>query len=189
MDLDRKKKFAKKAYKPYFFEARHCFMIYVLVSLIISVLFIAFSMIYDTNTIPFLVSVLVIYLIADCLLNYRLSFMAMLEMKSLHWNKQELTIVKISKDYAWSGYLWTSVLPKLYPKEQRVDKYKLICKEESGENIVLRSVMSGKKYQIIQDRIFDSMPTKCTIYYGKISKIIMYYKNDEPWTDILNHNF
>ena len=58
-----------------------------------------------------------------------------------------------------------------------------------GKKVILKAVMSGKKYQVIQDRIFHSIPTTATILFGKHTKIIMYYKSADEWTDKLNHMF
>lgn len=113
----------------------------------------------------------------------------MYEKRKCDWEKQNLVIDKIISEDTWTARLGESVIYKLYPKELHVYRYKLICYNQSGDKVVLRAVMSAKKYWIIQDRIFNSMSTDCIIYYGKLTRIVMMFKNQELWTDKLNHMF
>jgi len=102
---------------------------------------------------------------------------------------KKITIESIIEEASWSGYAFTSVMSKLYPKELRVTRYKLRCKDITGKVVVLRSAMSGKKFQIIQDRLYYSKPTTCSVVYGKKTHIILFYEKKIEWCDVLNHKF
>lgn len=186
MVSDKRKKLAEKAYEPYFEEAIYCLENYIIACLAVIILFILCSFVFAVNMWPLITLALGILTILECLGNFRLSFLAKLENRRLLWIKRNLTIIKITEDFSTSTR-WGSILPKLYPKNQRMNRYKLICVDQNQKRYKLRSAMSGKKYQIIQDRLFELKNTSCEIHYGKYSHIIMLYKNHEEWTDKLNH--
>ena len=189
MDSDKILKLSKRAYEPYFKEALHCFQIWVLVSLACVCVSVAISVYANVNLLPFVAAFIALYALADCILNYRLSFLALAESKKETWDIDEFEITEISEDPSWAGHWWESTVSRLYPKDLRVERYKLKCRTASGEIKALRAAMSGKKYQIISDRIFNLQPTKCKIRYGKHSRIIIHYASGGEWTDTLNHLF
>jgi hypothetical protein len=188
MALD-KDKISKKAYEPYFREAGHCFANFILISILVAIVFLSITYATGDNVISAALFIVAFYLVLDAIFNYRLSFLAMYEKRKCDWEKQNLVIDKIISEDTWTARLGESVIYKLYPKELHVYRYKLICYNQSGDKVVLRAVMSAKKYRIIQDRIFNSMSTDCIIYYGKLTRIVMMFKNQELWTDKLNHMF
>ena len=183
-----KKSIAKNAYAPYIKESLYCVEIFALVAGLILIIFAAFSVATGINVYIVPVIILSVYAVLDCILNHWLSILSAFERKC-DWLECKLTIKAIKTEASWSGHMWESAIKKLYPKAWRVDRYKLICEDVDGKKIVLRSVMRGKKYQIIQDRVFNSLPTECSIMYGRYTKIVMYYKGKDIWTDKLNHMF
>ena len=189
MDSNKTFKLSKSAYEPYFKEALHCFQMFVLVSLSCLCVSVAISVYANVNLLPFVAAFIILYALADCLLNYRLSLLALVESKKEAWDIEEFEIIKIFEEASWSGHLWKSTVARLYPQNLRVGKYKLKCRAKNGEITTLRAAMSGKKYQIIGERIFNSQVTKCKISYGKYSRIIIHYANGGEWTDKLNHLF
>ena len=181
------KKIFKKAYSPYFKEARYCFIIYLCVSVSVVLFFVCFAAIKQIEVFLFLVPVLIVYALCEFATNYRLIFMIILE--NARCKKQTVIINRIVTEHSWSGHLWNSVLPKLYEKKQLVNRYKLICHDPNGKKVILRCVMSAKKCKFLQNRIFESLSTQCVIVYGKYSKIVICYESNQSWTDQLNHMF
>ena len=189
MNEERKLKYAKRAYQPYHKEALHCLQIYILIVLCAVCIFAALSAYANENLLPVFGIFLIICTVLEVVLNHRLSLLAVWELKKQAWDVDELEIQEISEEASWSGYMFVSVIADLYPKNLRVQRYKLKCKTKDGKTICLRAVMGGKKYQIIQDRIFQALPTKCTVHYGRKTHVILWFVNDSPWTDLLNHLF
>lgn len=187
MDSKKKEKKARDAYRPYFKESMDTLIRSVLIILCILTFSVAFSLVYENYFYLFATFAVFLYVICDCVLNYRLVILALIERKKNEWICEEIEVVRIKDEWVWSGYLWKSRLSKLYPKEMHVGRYKLECKNKEGKKINLRSVMSGKKYQILNDRIFYSRSTKCLVSFGRYTKIIMHYESNEKWTDQLNH--
>lgn len=189
MDLDRRKKIALKSYEPYYKESLHCLQVFVLISLLLLIVFIVlYQSIGKIVIFPYLL-IESVYLCGDCLLNHRITILSLIERKHLDWDCQNVTIVRICDDYSWSGRMWESVIPQLYPKALSVNRYKIVCETQDKKQLNLRAVMSGKKYQIISNRIYKKLPTNCIVHFGRYSKIIMLYNNSYDWTDKLNHMF
>ena len=187
MDLNKRRTISSRAYAPFYKESLYCFRNFVCLFLLLLIVFSVFAYLWGHKFLWFFFVIVVFYVLVDCLLNYRLTFVSMYENKKCDWVSQELTIKKISKSFSWSSPWYASTMSKLYSKELNFDRYNIICTNNLGEKVVLKTAISGKKYQIIQNRIFENLCTKCYIYYGKYSKIIMFYKNSENWTDQLNH--
>ena len=178
----------KQMYSPYHKEAMHCFISYILVSLALVVIFLAFSASLSFDYVGTVLPIIVLYTVLETVLNFRLSLLALFEEKSLKFKKEALSIERISGDHSFSGH-YGSIIPKLYDRKLRVDRYKLICRNEQGKKVALRTVMSGKKYQLLQDRLFNSCDCGCDIIYGKYTKIVLFYGSKELWTDKMNHLF
>lgn len=191
MDLGKKRidSLASKAYAPYYKESLHCFQVFLLVSAIILIVYVTFGIATTNNTLHFYVMIEVCYILMDSALNHRLTFLSLYEKRNKKWEELEISIREIKDELSFSNHILESVIPKLYSPNLRVGKYKLNCLTKDNQRISLRIVMSGKKYQIIQDRIFKSLPTNCTVICGKYSKIIIFFKSSELWTDKLNHMF
>ena len=189
MDDNRRKKIAIRSYTPYFKESVYCLVIQVLVTGCLCAVFVGVGVVYQITVWPILIGILIVAWVVELLLNQRLSMVALWELKKLKWNTAAVTILEISEEASWSGHIWESVISKLYPSNQRVGRYKLICQTKTGKKLVLRCIMSGKKWQIIQDRIFDKQSTECSIHYGTHTRIVMLYCSQEDWTDKLNHMF
>ena len=184
----------KRAYTPYHKECLYCIGNDIHASGIILILTCVFAYKMDDaaindRTIFFsVIFILIGFAVSECFLNYRLSIISVFE-RNKAFEKKKVQICQIVEEASWSGHLWTSAISKLYPQSIDAGRYKLICQNDSGERIILRSVMSEKKRRIIAARIFDAKSTKCVVYYGCYSKIVMYYESNEKWTDIINHTF
>lgn len=168
-----------KAYEPYIKEGIFCLFQGVLLAIL--VLLIAFA-----SKIYWLLLNIPLYFISECYLNFRLPILFLCEKKHA-WETRtvEITCVK----YENSGtvkYGSGSIISKLYPKEQQVGRYKLICKNQSGKKLILRSVMPWKKYKLLVNRLLKE-PIKCRISYGKLSHVVFKYESDENWARTLNY--
>ena len=185
-----KEEFERKAYSPYRKESQHCFSLFVFISLIFCILSCVLSAIFNRNLMFLFIFALLIYSLLECILNFRIAILIFFEKRMCEWNNNEIIITKITKEHSASGpWLEGSALPKLYSADQHVNRYKMICINKKGEKIVLRTVLSIKKYRFIQERIFAELPMECIVHYGKYSKIIMFYQSKEDWCDKLNHIF
>ena len=182
-------KYSKRAYAPYFKESIHCIEVFVFVSIILLVLFSILFVYLEISAYYILIIGLVVYALLDCAFNHRLSILAVTEMRKGDWIKQEVVIKDIILEHSSSGYMGQSVIPKLYPKELGMERYKLVCENEKKEKVVLRTVMSRRKHKLLVNQIFIEKGAKSFIYYGKRTKIVLCYKSGEAWTDTLNHMF
>ncbi len=93
----------------------------------------------------------------------------------------------ITEDYSPSSH-WGSVIPKLYPKQLNVSRNKLICTDEGGKTLRLRTAMSGKKWQLLFDSI-ESDPQPRANTFGKLTHIVISYDDKDDLCFQLNHNF
>ena len=185
-----KEKLEREAYSPYRKEAQHCFTLFVFSSLLICILSCVLSAIFNRNLMFLFIFALLINSLLECILNFRIAIRIFFEKRMCEWNTSEIIITKVEREYSASGpWLEGSVLPKLYSADQHVDRYKLICMNRKGKKLVLRTVLSLKKYRFIQERIFAELPMECVVHYGKYSKIVMFYQSKEDWCDKLNHMF
>ena len=189
MDFD-KKSIAIRAYSPYYREALYCLALSVRDIIVIVLSYFLVFFISNMEPWKLYIAILVFYVLAISTIYYRVSILTLFEKKSCKWTVEKLAIQKIVQEASFSNHpCGKRTITKLYPKDVRMDRYKLICQNAEGKRVVLRTAMSGKKFQLIQDRIYYSLPTECKISYGKYSKIVMFYKSKELWTDQLNHLF
>lgn len=188
MDLDKRKRVARVAYEPYTKEATHSLFVYLLVSgLFVLGTVGLFSFGQSVNALYLGASLWAVYTVMEGIMNFRVFFCILSERRRSTWLEQELTIIQIKQAFSVSGqWLEGSCIPRLYPKAQRMDAYVLICKNAQEKQVVLRTAISGQKWQILQDRLCDR-PLKCTVRYGAYSRIVMWYLSDDPTTDKLNH--
>ena len=188
MDLDRKRLFAKRAYAPYRKETLYCLAIDIALSMGILFLGLFMGTVYESDWfIFFYVFVVFAYFVFGCLSRYKISLISIYENKKCQWEKKTLTVEKI-KIAPWGpGHHGENIVHKFYDKKLSVNKYKLICKDEKGKKIVLRTISGAKRIGIISQRIYEGLSTECTVYYGKYTRIAMYYKSDDGWTNPLNY--
>ena len=99
---------------------------------------------------------------------------------------KQLVFTKIKDDWSGSSRWDNSLICKFYDKKLIVDRRKLICKDEMGKRVVLRSVMSSKKCQAIASKIDANSGWEETVTYGKLSHIILKYESKDDFSRMLN---
>ena len=171
------------AYEPYNREALYCLRVDILLVL---GLVIAFTLFGGWNY-PQLYWVFPFYFLLELIFNYSLAILGFFERKLGLFLQKKIKIVRITEDYSPSGH-WGSVIPKLYPKQVNVSRNKLICTDEDGKRLRLRSAMSGKKWQLLFDSI-EANPSQCTVTFGKLTHIVISYDDQNELCFQLNHNF
>lgn len=184
-----KENITQRAYSPYNKMALYALPVTILIVFLSLIGACLLGYILNVSFLFIFLPVALLFITIQILLEYKTPLISLFERKRCEWVTEELTIQKIVKEYDFSSPWYTRTLPKLYSKEQNVDQYKLICRNQAGKRVVLRTAMSAKKYQLLQDRIFSNHSTNCTVSYGKYSKIVMLYRSPDAWTDQLNHMF
>ena len=181
--MDSNKVEYSRAYSPYRKEALYCFIVDILI-LIVSFIVI-FSIKLETYTIQ-LLWIIPVYLIAEVFLNYRLALLSLIEEKCRGGTVlATVEIKRISRESSLSGR-WESVIPKLYPKEMRVERYKINCTDPNGKKIVLRRAMSMKNAQLFDKMIECDSMRRRTVVIGKYSHIIVKYCDKDDFAFILS---
>ena len=91
---------------------------------------------------------------------------------------QNLTLKRLAPEQSFFDYL--SKERRDTPEnnyQQTLVRYKMVFVNDLGKEIVLRTAMPNKKARALIDKVFEGTPLpKVTVYYGKLSKIIVGYK-------------
>ena len=171
-----KKEDRKKAYAPYQKESLYCLPVDISCVALMIVFFI-----YDEKA---FFCVTLAWELLWIFLNHRITLLSFGESLFCHWESQELTLLKDKTEASFYARTSDSIY-LLYPENLRVRKYKIICKNNQGKQIVLRSVMSASKAQLLA----DTMPMTCVVLYGRFSHIVFRYQSKEEWAYKCNHKF
>lgn len=169
------------AYEPYRREAKYCLIIDIVIALLVSLLLI-------TTGLLILLPCILLFALAGYLLNYRLAAMSRKEMKQELFATETVELVAIKEERSASGH-WGSVIRELYPKDLHMGRYKLLCRTEDGQKLILRGIMSGQKWQMIHDGIDAKQLTRCTLTYGAKTHIVLDFGDGNKLCDELNHKF
>lgn len=171
-----------RAYSPYRKEALYCFVIDIITVFVCSAVFILIGI---PHYAPLLFLVFPTYLVVEILINYRLAVLSILE----EWNQiyvlKDILIVGIKIEDSASGR-WGSVIPKLYPKELGIKRYKIKCIDSNKAEMSLRCVMSNKNAKLLSSRIDSESALLRTVVIGRYSRIILKYCDKDDLALVLN---
>ena len=170
------------AYSPYRKEATRCLAIDVLVSFLCGI--ILFIVGIQTNAV-WTFWVIPIYFFIELFVNYKFAILSLIEEKNKCVVLAVVTIEKKEIEDSASGR-WGSIIPRLYPKELHMQRYKITCTDESGKKILLRSVMSINNAKLFNKMLETTSMCKRTIIAGKYSHIILKYCDRDDFALILN---
>ena len=158
------------AYEPFHKECLHCIAVdfAVVLVMLVGVLFISTKG-YDLKVLlTGAGAILALYFLVEFFLNYRLSILARLEKQFHLIIADELLYEDISEEFSFSGR-WGSILPKLYPKEKSVGRFRVRMRNREEESISLRCAVCGKQWN-------QKPPAEkrfVRVVYGKYSHIIL----------------
>lgn len=175
----------KKAYAPYRKEALHCAGLALVITI---VGFLSMLLINLHQIAPILFLIFPLYWLAEILINCRLSIYSFWEARKREYVTTTATIIQIRTENAVSAH-WGSAIPQLYPKQLRVDRYKIVGYDDSGNKVFFRCVMSGKKWQLLSDNVQKGSSLERKIIYGKYSRIIILWSDKDDLAHSLNHMF
>jgi len=176
----------KKAYEPYCKEFIYCFIIDIFIVISTIVIFITIGAL---NEFPIIFIIIPLYFIIECFINYRIFLLSRLEIKLSKNKTQNLKINKIKVESSASGWLWNSVIGKLYPKELGVERFKVECVDENNKTITLRMVMSIKKHEKFLYAIKSKPNSYESITYGAQTKIILYFNKQNKCEKFYELNY
>ena len=173
------------AYDPYNREALYSLRLDILIVLCLAILLALFGALPKYAAVFW---VFPFYFLLELVFNYSLALLGRIESKKQLYASRQVRIQSIAEEYSPSGH-WGSVIPRLYPKQLNVSRSKLICLDDSGKRLRLRSVVSGKKWQALSDGI-EAEPQKLrSVTYGKLTHIVISYDDKDELCFQLNHNF
>ena len=173
-----------KQYIPYFKESIYQFFSVSCALIIGIVVLIA----VDVVNLMGIVIIAIIVMSMDLVLNHLVSILAIFDIMFKTNKTSVVHIKKIKVVISFTGK-YDNAITTLYPEEQRVDKYRLICITDDGKKLILRSVMSGKKRQIISDIVRKDGNKSFNITYGRFSHIIISYNGKDDLSKILTRRF
>lgn len=194
-----KNDFIKRAYEPYYEESLYALSISIPIYILIFIVLILLK-----QEVLLIIIFLPYIIFSELILIHRISVFSFIEKQKELTVTKELTVLDIRQEISWTGK-WESPLRKIYSKEMKVDRYKIICVDSEGKKYILRSAMSGKRWQIFSDAMFiwekrrkgvTATNRKCTrnypvlnITYGKLSRVILYYNGKDDLSYMLNRTF
>ena len=187
MDIKRKKKLAARAYEPFFLEALHNLIITTIVVLLITISLVIICKGKNVSALIFILPILLLYITLELVFTYKTCILALLERKKSLWEEKTVVIKKIVAFRSGADPMMDSAMSKIYPKKMSVDRYKVICETEEGDKLVLKTVLSFRKYWLFFSALSKQKELKCKFYYGKYSKIIMYCKGNGELFDKMNY--
>jgi hypothetical protein len=122
----------------------------------------------------FLISIGVCYYGLQFLFNYRLGILALIDRVKKDYESKVISIESVKIESSWSGWLWHSIITSFYPKELEVNRYKIICSDESGNKDTLRLVMSREQSISLYDLfIMEYKISEIQTTYCKRTKILI----------------
>lgn len=175
----------KKAYTPYRKEALHCAGIALVITIVGSLSLLVIGL---HHIAPMLFLIFPLFWLVEMVIDCRLAIYSVLEKRKRKYITKIVTIVQIRTENAVSGH-WGSVIPQMYPKQLRVDRYKILVYDNSGNKVSLRCVMSGKKWQMLSDNVLKGGSLERKITYGKYSRIVIAWNDKDNLAYSLNHMF
>ena len=176
--MNKAGKYFSIAYAPFQREARYCFTVDLFISLVVAVIFFLLNLFSST----FFRWIIPSFFLIEIIVNYRIGLLSRLESKIGAFISAKICISEIQDEYSASGR-WNSIISKLYPPNLRVNRYRVIGKDGTGNIIKLRCAISGKKWQLIHDSIHDSIcegvEWNRLVTYGKLTHIILSFDDKD----------
>ena len=172
------------AYSPYRKEARYCLIVDLIISVFGCVLvFYMYALVNKTAI--WLLGAFPSLLIIESFVNYRLAILSLIEEKHQLVVQKTVTLGTFKKEDSASSH-WGSIIPKLYPKEMNMQRYKMRCIDTNGEKLTLRCAMSLRNAILFDKMMEDETTRKRTLIIGKYSRIILKYCDNDDFAFILS---
>ena len=162
-------KVAVNAYEPYFKEALFCLWFDIIIELIISAFLVLIK-------VAFLLWIIPIFFVFELFANFRIAVLAIIERRKSRYAIKDVYITDLHIEDSASGH-WGSILPRLYPPNLQIERYRLTCTGPDGKKIMLRCAMSTSKRRILNKFLGKNCILKVT--YGRMSKIVVKFDGAE----------
>lgn len=161
-------KIVKFRIQPYIQEVSLQFIIDLIVSVLVTVVFVVADF-------PVVVCVLfdLLYFTVAVIFHYKTLILAILDKSKRDFVTEKISIKQFKEEYSFAGdRLGHSYIRIFYPKEKHVGKYKLKVINDKGEEKKLRAVMSFKR--TLKFIVFDKNEIEyLKVTYLRKSKIII----------------
>ena len=175
----------QKAYSPYFLNAKRRSLEYCVLWILSIFAFVAY---FTIDKVPlFYVCVINIFTLLYFFHDFYIIIFIFLE-KRMPPQHRVLTLTQIVPERSFADFMQKSNADIFLNENQKMlSRYKLIFKSESGKRVVLRAMMSRKKFGLLFDKMWATSSFSAHVYYAKFSKVIVYYGGEDSIFDILNH--
>lgn len=163
--------------KPYIKESIYSFII---LTFVLSGVFFIFVMIVG-DEIPKRNLVILIFGLSffcyciDFWWNYKLGVLTIIDITKKDFIIEDVLIQYIAVEPSYSGRSFKSIVRRFYPAELAVDRFKIIYKDEFGDEGMMRLVMSRNKHINIEN-LFIQNEIISRITYCKRSKVVIRFE-------------
>lgn len=177
------KKIIERCYKPYLDESLYAFIRDIAISFA-CVLFLIIIMFlenrFEKELIVTLSLIMILLFMFILLTTLGIPILSAIERKYCGCKESKLRIERVELEYCFfTGIKGRSCISKLYPETMGIDRFKIICRDENNKKVKLRSIMSKKKDGMILDYIEAHKEENLLLTYGKLTKIVLYYKDSK----------
>lgn len=171
--MDLRNRDVVRAYEPYRKEALYCLVVDVLIILGCAAMVITTG-VRDRGILSLFGGFFVLFFVIEIFTDFRLGLLSRIEESCQLYVQLVIQVVQIKEEHSTSGH-WGSIIPKLYPKNLNVQRYKISCFDSNMKKLRLRSAMGEKNAQALYDIVTKNNSMKYTVLIGKYTHIIVKY--------------
>lgn len=165
-------KFSCETKNAIYHEAMLCFILEIFIWSCAWLLFFLIDM--DNTAKRYFLILTILCFIISVFFNYWTALLALVDSAKGNTVKKSVRIIDFKTEGSWSGWLWHSNIPRFYPENKMVDKFKLYFVDENGKKKFVRAILSIEKRKIIYKLFLDNPNnTYVDICYLKNSKILL----------------
>ena len=179
----------RRAYSPYFREAKRVLGVLLLISIGIICLDPILGTIQQNNDHAWLFAAITVMVpfafLSHILFVINVPWLSFIDRLTKRFVVQEVQMIWIQAardSLSKEG----RTIPKLYEKGMNVDKYIIGCVDKDGKSIRLRSAMSEEKLELFAQLPIDGDTVRTRLIYGKFSRVIIKYEDPREGFQRLN---
>lgn len=168
-------KYLKKNTAPYIRELLYVLCIDLIIVLLLCFIFLIpnWSSVSDVRGIVLaLACIILIYITVELFFNYRLGLLAIIDKYKGDYREYEGIITDYIVESSASGWLWNSIIPKLYPKQLGVNRFRILFISNGAEEFT-RIIMSRDKGIQIYNMLMQNKNSRVRLIVCKRSKILL----------------
>ncbi len=169
-------KFLKRNTSPYIKEMLYVIFIDVFIVALICAVFLVGTLDSGQSVVQPLIIIVSVYIFVELVFNYSLGLLSLIDRSKGDYIEKKGMIVDYAVESSWSGWLMTSIITKMYPKELAVNRYRMQYKDIDGNIDFVRVVMSREKGSKVYQNILKKNNFNIHIMYCKRSKILLCFE-------------